>query len=242
LDFSHLHLYQCGSDPNASALLAAEIQKVMPGIVVEVRPPFHKYWNIGRFEESCHGARIHDVKQPFDRQPSEDSTGMELYDGFVLQGLLRAAIAEEESGLRHVHVVMTDKLVCTFDEGDWRYHARTVVCGSPSIISSAGIVEAPAKPKEYYILSRGFADPQILRKQFAGRFIEYGDKRINAALLVYLYQSLFFFLTEGDPFCDRQDCILYNSHWQEELIRILANPGFCSRHATMLEKFSGKQS
>lgn len=242
MDFSHLHLYQCDSGPDANALPAVdEIRKTMPGITVDIRAPFQRYWEVDDgFEELCHGARIYELKQPFDKQPATNSTGMTLYDGFVLQRLLRSAISEGESDSDHIHVVITDKLVCTFDEDDWRYHARTVVCGTPSILSSAGIVEGPAKPKEYYYLSAGFSDPHLLRKQFAGRFIDDGDKRINDALSVYVLQAIFFFITNGEPFCDQQECLLYNAHWQEELIRILANPGFCSRHAKMLEKFNVK--
>jgi hypothetical protein len=31
-----------------------------------------------------------------------------------------------------------------------RHHARPIICGSPIIISTASIVEGPARPKAYY--------------------------------------------------------------------------------------------
>jgi hypothetical protein len=74
-----------------------------------------------------------------------------LYDGFMMQRLFETMINESESNTDHVHIVFEDRLICTFSEQDWRYHARTIVGGSPSVISTTGIVEAPAKPKEWYI-------------------------------------------------------------------------------------------
>jgi hypothetical protein len=74
-----------------------------------------------------------------------------LYDGFMLQRLFETMINESESNTDHVHIMFEDRLICTFSEEDSRYHARTIVGGSPSIISTTGIVEVPAKPKEWYI-------------------------------------------------------------------------------------------
>ena len=74
-----------------------------------------------------------------------------LYDGFMMQRLFETMINENESNADHVHIVFEDRLICTFSEEDWRYHARTIIAGNPSIISTTGIVEAPAKPKEWYI-------------------------------------------------------------------------------------------
>ncbi len=69
-----------------------------------------------------------------------------LYDGFMMQRLFETMINENESNTDHVHIVFEDRLICTFSEEDWRYHARTIIAGNPSIISTTGIVEAPAKP------------------------------------------------------------------------------------------------
>lgn len=134
----------------------------------------------------------------------------------------------------------TEKLTCTFDEGDWRYHARTVICGVPSIVSASGIVEGPARPKEYYYLARpGFVDPQLLAK-FEGKFIDHEDSRLTSAVLIYVVQATFFHIADGELFCDDQKCLLFNAHWQEELIAILQNPAFCSKHNEMLRKFNEK--
>jgi hypothetical protein len=185
-------------------------------------------------------ARISDIKQPYERQPKEhqdfDLYGrpVKLYDGFELQKMLANQISEDA-----VHVIFTDLLVCTFSEDDWRYHARTVICGAPSIISTTGIVEAPAKPKEFYTMLYGGRDVESAKRKFAGRFIDYGDRRMAQAAAGCVLQALFFFLTDGEPFCESDSCRLYNAHWQEDLIRTqVENPVICARHMSIARKFN----
>ena len=42
------------------------------------------------------------------------------------------------------------ELICTYDTTDNRYHGRAVICSNPAIISTTGMIEAPARPREYY--------------------------------------------------------------------------------------------
>lgn len=240
MDFCFLHLYQSNTVPQPSIeTIVAEIRTKIPGIRVDIRDSFQHHWRINDFDDIFVHAMISDLKQPFDRQPNDDKSDYLLYDGFVLQRLLSQAISQDEMSLKHIHVIITDKLACTFDEDDWRYHARTVICGTPSIISASGIVEGPAKPKEYYYLSRpGFTDDSFLTKKCAGKFIDYGDTRLPEAILLYLHQIIFYFITDGTPFCHDQNCRLYNSHWQEELVRILSNPKLCEYHESLLNEFN----
>jgi hypothetical protein len=46
-------------------------------------------------------------------------------------------------------------------------------------------------------------------------YLDYGDYRINFAAVGYALQALFFFITEGNPFCDNINCRLYNADWQD---------------------------
>jgi hypothetical protein len=39
------------------------------------------------------------------------------------------------------------------------------------------------------------ADIEDLKKQFAGKYIDYDDHRINSIIIGYIIQALFFFLT-----------------------------------------------
>ncbi|HVD08423.1 MAG TPA: DUF6775 family putative metallopeptidase, partial [Nitrososphaeraceae archaeon] len=75
---------------------------------------------------------------------------------------------------------------------------RPLICGSPSIISIAGIVEGPAKPKGYYfklmlkdLLS---INSKEVEQEFGNRFISYDDPRLVQATTGYAIQSIFFFL------------------------------------------------
>jgi hypothetical protein len=171
-----------------------------------------------------------------------------LYDGFMMQRLLGTMINESESNTDHVHLVFEDRLICTFSEEDWRYHSRTFVAGNPSIISTTGIVEAPAKPKEWYIKQMQLAtydidrdDDQIdgISSSNVKKYLDYGDYRINFAAVGYALQALFFFITEGDPFCNDINCRLYNAHWQEELLQSqIQNKGLCNKHDVLLHQFN----
>ena len=72
----------------------------------------------------------------------------------------------------------------------------------------------------------------------AKKYLDYGDYRINAAAVGYALQTLFFFITEGDPFCNDINCRLYNAHWQEELIQSqIQNKDMCNEHEALLLKF-----
>jgi len=168
-----------------------------------------------------------------------------LYDGFLMQRLFNTMINENESNTDHVHIAFEDRLICTFSQEDWRYHARTIVGGNPSIISTTGIVEAPAKPKEWYMKQMRLAtygiDPDDENEDTSTKkkYLDYGDYRINFIAVGYVLQALFFFITEGDPFCNDNNCRLYNAHWQEELIHSqIETESLCNEHATLLHHFN----
>lgn len=227
MDFRHVHVYSHAA-VDAEAV-AGRIAKVFPRCKVDVRQPF-------QYDGRIEYARVYDTKQPFERQPKHADM-VPLYDGFVLQRIFAEAIPSKDAG--HAHVILTDLLTCTFDEDDWRYHGRAVVCGTPSIVSITGIVEAPAKPREFYLSQlAGMADAASLKKKFAGRFIDYGDPRMDKAAAAYALQALFFFVSNGEPFCDDKSCLLYNAHWQEELTSMIEKWRLCARHRQAANKFN----
>ena len=166
-----------------------------------------------------------------------------LYDGFMLQRAYAASMPSEESSTEHAHVIFDPRLTCTFSEEDWRYHARAVICGTPSIISSTGIVEAPAKNKEFYLPEIPFEVMQTNKERLAGRestseFVGYNDSRINSIVIGYILQALFFFITDGYPFCHYKNCRLYNAHWQSDLLRTqIKIKKLCKRHRDMLSHY-----
>ncbi len=169
----------------------------------------------------------------------EGSSSGILYDGFKLHGIFQYMIPKEERSLDNIHIILTDRLIGTFDENDLRYHARVIVCGFPSIISTTGVVEAPAKPREFYIEKQfaggdGLAFEKI-KKKFEGRFIDYGDGRMPEILKGYVMQAVFYHEFK-EAFCDDKDCRLFNAHWQEEMIHAqLGGSEFCKRHKKLLD-------
>ncbi len=74
-----------------------------------------------------------------------------LYDGFQLPKIFYELVTRPERRLEFVHIVFTNRLLATWDDNDRRYHLRTSVYGIPSLISTTGLIEAPAKPREYYL-------------------------------------------------------------------------------------------
>ncbi len=163
-----------------------------------------------------------------------------LYEGLELQRIYWELISREERGLDFAHIVFTNRLFATWETNDRRYHARVSLYGVPSIISTTGVVEAPAKPREYYLLKRQYEmlekDLLELKEGFKGSFIDYEDQRMTEVVKGYAMQAVFHSLL-GDPFCEDKGCRLYNAHWQEELIfaQLESEYEFCPRHTKFLE-------
>lgn len=163
-----------------------------------------------------------------------------LYEGFHLQRIFREIVPREECSLEFVHILFTSRLFATWDDGDKRYHLRTSVYGIPSIISTTGLIEAPARPREYYLLKQQYErlgrDLLELKERFKGRFIDYEDGRLTEVLKGYAMQAVFYHLVDN-PFCEDKGCRLYNAHWQEELIfaQLGSKYEFCGRHKQALD-------
>ena len=164
-----------------------------------------------------------------------------LYNGFKLQRVLSSLLSGEELSHKHLHIIFTNRLFGTWDENDRRFHARVSVYGNLSLISTTGIVEAPAKPRQFYMKRQMEADLFTLKEEFKGRFIDYDDPRLTEAMKGYCMQTLFFHMT-GDPFCDDKNCRLYNAHWQEEVIhaQLKSEYEFCNAHEEILFSTRGR--
>jgi hypothetical protein len=158
-----------------------------------------------------------------------------VYEGFKLQALARRFIRRKELTSCHVHVLFTPLLFATWDADDLRYHARISVLGFPSLISVRGIVEAPAKPREFYELKRaGMGERELQR--LGDRFLTSEDPRLTEVAKGLVLQAVFHQIV-GEPFCTDPSCRFFNAHWQEELIKAqLGKPEFCSRHEQLLRR------
>jgi hypothetical protein len=248
-------------DPAASELEVEEVAAYLSrvtGSPVEVRPEFIGYHYRGELESlarSIASARVRDPSRPWTRtEPLFGEVEFELralrdprrvipgvlYDALEVMAIVRSLIPPPEANLDHLHVVFTRRLLGSFDGEDRRYHARTILAGYPCLISTSGLVEAPAKPREFYLRRRGAAalkvdlPAEVLKEGLLGRFLEYGDPRTTEvakgyALQAYAYHAL------GDPFCALPECRLYNAHWQEEMLAAQVSSGeVCERHRRAL--------
>ncbi|MCV0431704.1 DUF6775 family putative metallopeptidase [Nitrosopumilus sp.] len=207
--------------------------------------------------EKIASCRIFDLKKPFKTHlPSTYETQMEiqnkdmsnkkemiLYDGFELQKVIKEFIPVDENQDDIFQIIFTNKLTCTFDEGDYRYHARTWIGPNPVIISTTGMIEAPAKPKKYYLdLMTNFNEEKTeeIKEKYKGVFLDYNDSRISEISEGYVLQSIMYYET-GDTFCEDKECRLYNAHWQKELIHSqVENKKFCSKHQIKFKELTSQ--
>ena len=162
-----------------------------------------------------------------------------LYDAWLFSEAVRGLIPAAEARLENVHVIFTNQLIGTWDLADRRYHARTVVCGAPSLLSTSGMVEAPARAPGYYLARRSSEalglqeeEKMELARSYAGDCLSLDDPRLSDAAQGLVMQAVAYRLT-GEPFCEDRDCRLFNAHWQSDLIRTQTGGAYCPRHAEM---------
>ena len=201
--------------------------------------------------------RIFNLRKPYEKHsPSteeilfeeanfEDTAKTEniiMYDGFEIHKVLTELIPNEEALSDSFHIFFTNKLTCTYDYNDYRYHGRALIGANPSIISTTGIIEAPAKPREYYLdLISNFTqgiNVESIKQKYKGTYLEYNDARLSKIIEGYLLQAIFYFET-GEAFCDKTECRLYNAHWQKDLLYSqLENGKLCEVHQQVLKKLT----
>lgn len=183
-----------------------------------------------------------DEEIQFEMETFADSSKMEnivLYDGFEFHKIVSGLIPKEESNLDNFHLVFTNKLTCTFDESDFRYHGRALIGANPGIISTTGIIEAPAKPREYYMemmANYGIGlNVNSIKQKYKGQYLEYHDSKMDKIIQGYALQAILYYIT-GEPFCEFLDCRLNNAHWQRDLLYSQLEFGrLCPKHQKNLD-------
>jgi hypothetical protein len=224
-------------------------------IKVEVKANFFERLQ-GKTFESIASTRIFDLKKQFKKHtPTQDEIQIEkenqdtteqdtmtLYDGFELQHIIAENISITDNTL---YIIFTNKITATFDNDDFRYHARALISSNPTIISTTGIIEAPAKPKQYYLdLMTNFSEEKIeeIKEKYKGEFLEYHDSRLNEITEGYVLQAIMYYTT-GDAFCENKECRLFNAHWQKDLFYSqIENKKLCDKHQKDLKKIRNQAS
>lgn len=169
-----------------------------------------------------------------------------LFDLIATNNEFIHRIGAEYRSPGYCHIAVSDKLFATYDDFK-KLHIRAAIFGYPSVISTRGIVEGPAKPREYYILKQKYSslgawdiEEEKVKHRFKNRFIDCQDKRLTEVLKGYIAQGLFFFI-RGEPFCENKSCRLYNAHWQEDLIYAQIKVGeFCKKHKKIIKSIEEK--
>jgi len=259
-----IHLYEDKSSKNLNLKeIARYLSEKLGRISIDIRGPLIVAYERDKIEELARTLASVRVRDPmrkhllfepllgeieFERKlllnPELSLPGV-LYEGLRLADVALNLLPEDERNLGHIHIVFTNRLFGTWDKVDGRYHARVSVYSFPSLISTTGIVEAPARPKEFYALKRRYESLGVpvpleeLKEKFRGKFIDYDDERLTEVMKGYVMQAIFYHLT-FDPFCEVKTCRLFNGHWQEEVILAQLGPKdseFCESHSKMLKEF-----
>ncbi len=209
----------------ATALAAARIRRI-EGPAAQARQPLGG-----------------EVEYEFRRLKNRESSAFGiLYDSRMILEICRDLIPSTESGLADLSIIFTNQLIGNRDLADKRYHARTVILGAPSIVSTGGVAEAPARARGYYLARRSSEwlglqeeEKNRLARSFADDFLELEDPRLTSVAKGLAMQAVVYRLT-GKPFCTDKDCRLFNAHWQSELIRsqLGSGPEFCRVHSDLL--------
>lgn len=248
-----------GKEKVDAKLIFSFLSDVLRGIPLELRDDFFSYFLWGAWDEkvaevsqALGAARVLNPNLPWkDRRPLSGEISFErrflfapqqrpsgiLYDAWQLQKIMRSLIPPQENNWENLHLVITNQLIGTWDQANNRYHYRTAFFGLPSIISTSGLVEAPAKPRQFYLKLQMGIPYETLKDEFRADILDYEDPRLNEVLKGYVLQALFYHLT-GNPFCPDPSCRLYNAHWQKEMIRaqIQNGLGLCSNHLEIIKQ------
>ena len=258
MKISKIILYNEPSVPEIDIKRAKKFLLETFEIEIQIRENIFQNLNEKRYEEIAN-TRIFNLKKSFEKHvPSikqisielenkdmSNKQEMTLYDGVELNKIVKELIPTAENTVNVLHIIFTNKLTCTFDENDFRYHARAWVGANPIIISTTGIIEAPAKPKQFYMdLMTNFSEESIeeIKKKYKGEFLEYNDAKIPEVVEGYILQAIFYYET-GDAFCDNKQCRLFNAHWQKDLfISQIENKKMCEKHKKILVKMKNNIS
>ena len=242
-------------EPTVPEIEIGQIQKSITDIFdveVEIRKRFFENLDERIFEKIA-AARIFELKKQFKKhcptteeiqfeKENKDASEIEeeiLYDGFEMQETIREFLPSDEKIDSILHIVFTNKITCTFDEDDFRYHARALIGSNPSIISTTGIIEAPAKPRQYYLdLMTCLSEEKIeeIKEKYKGKILEPHDSRLHKIAEGYILQSMMYYET-GEAFCKDKECRLFNAHWQKDLLHSqIENSRFCNKHLEIINE------
>lgn len=162
-----------------------------------------------------------------------------VYDGYRYAELAGSFLAKSVDYPAEKPIFVTLDYLATFPEAEKRYHLRYAVFSFPVIISIPGIIEAPARPREYYLAqnwgvsnSKERSELGEVEKNFLTGLDDGQLPRVLAGLLLQGW----FYYEQGYPFCSDPECTLFNAHWQKDLLHSQRDEPYilCPQHAAKL--------
>lgn len=259
---THLHTVYLYDDPDTAGLdidyLAGSLAAEAPGLQVGVRTDFLTH-HFGRFPEEHRAALEHELERQLagtrasahldaedEGLPWAQVDADEVYVGRLLQAALRLLIPEDEATTDRLHCVFISQLLADIDDPA-APRVGVAALGSPTIISTSGLVEAPRRPREYYFRRNHYAmlgaveHIDSLAEQFADRTVDYGDPRINELLKGYLLMAVVYRAT-GDGPCADPLCPLHAANTQQQLLQTQLGDRsrICGYHRGMLDTVYGE--
>lgn len=245
-----------GLDIDAVAQLLMEL---LPGTAVEARTDFFTF-HLARFEPSqvevlteqlvarLHEREVRNLVAPDRRAEFDEVTPQErdlgvIYLASQLQDVMAPLIAEQERAAAYLHLVYIDQCIGSYVPGEIMLILQAIQHGQPTIISTTGMVEAPALPREYsfrraQLVAFGMDEATAeLDEAFADRTLGHEDRRITRAAGGFALQALFHHMF-GEQNCQEANCPLRQATTHDELAAAHLGDGscLCSRHALMLRE------
>ncbi len=176
------------------------------------------------------------------REPGKLVRGI-MYDGVSVLMLVWGLIPEGEAGPESLHIGFTSRLVGTLDPGGGRHHARVILCAHQALISTVGMVEGPARDREYYLTrsveatlgaTPGSTATRAVEGEGDSPWLEVDDPRLTEVAKGYLLQAVFNNIA-ASPFCDDPSCRLFDAHTQKDMLAAQqGEPGLCGEHMVIL--------
>lgn len=230
---------------------------LFPEVQVETRTDFFT-WRLGQFDldqvdvlaaevaARLEEREVHDLVAP-DRRgefepvaPEERDLGT-VYQAEPLQDVMRALIPAEERGPDALHLVFITQCIGRFVAGESYFRLQIVHHGEPTVISTTGIVEAPALPREYafrraQLLGFGMDEAaEELDGLFAEEAVGHGDTRLSRVATGIALQAVFM-RAFGESGCAEPTCPLHPAASHDELTRahLSDDSRLCDRHARMI--------
>lgn len=241
-----LHIYDA---PDCAGLdigqIAGYLASLLPPVVVDTRRDFFTH-HLARFTpEQVEILTAELSKRLAERELAQADLDPELgpvYDAAALQDVLRPLLPQDERDKEHLHVVMLCPCLADRDSSGG-VQLRILQPGTPALISTTCLVEAPQLPREYLFRRaqlEAFGLHQYveeLEDEFSARTLGHADPRLTLVARGYALQALFYHLF-GESGCNCSSCPLYEARDHDELMRAHLGPeaGLCARHRRMLRE------